>query len=224
MTAARRAADRFRHSRVLHGYAKGKIQWDPAYAAVARLLKGSAHPILDIGCGVGLLAAYLREMGCRQAISGIEPDAAKVDIANGKVASAYPSLEFHTGNALALPEFSGDVVMLDVLHYMEPAGQSLALGAVAARIAPGGCALIRTTFRDSSWRYFATLAEEAFVRGSGWIRGGRCHFPLRRTVEEIFQDRGLAVTIGPMWGKTPFNSYLIEIRRSSPHPREGAHF
>ncbi|MFZ4775721.1 MAG: class I SAM-dependent methyltransferase [Terrimicrobiaceae bacterium] len=213
MTAAMRAADRFRHARILHGYAKGKIKWDPAYAAVAGLLRDSKLPLLDIGCGVGLLSAYLREAGCSQPILGIEPDAAKIQIALAKVAGAYPLLEFQTGSALMLPDFSGDIVMLDVLHYMTPAEQASVLKAVAGRIAPGGRALIRTTFRDSSWRYFATLVEEAFVRGSGWIRGGRCHFPLRRAIENIFQDQGLPLTISPMWGKTPFNSYLIEIRR-----------
>ncbi len=212
MTPAMMAADRFRHSRVLHGYAKGKIKWDPAYAAVAELLRSSSRPLLDIGCGVGLLSAYLREAGCRQPILGIEPDSKKIQTAVGNVAGAYPLLEFQAGTALNLPAFSGDIVMLDVLHYMDDADQALVLEAIASRIAPGGCALIRTTFRDSSWRYFATLAEEAFVRGSGWIRGGRCHFPTRRLIEEAFESHAFTLTIRPMWGKTPFNSYLIEVR------------
>ena len=213
MTPAMRAAQRFRHKRVLYGYAKGKTQWDPAYAAVAELLRASDRPLLDIGCGVGLLAAYLRESGCRQPILGIEPDEEKVRVAVERVGGAYPLLELQTGDARALPEFSGDIVMLDVLHYMAPDAQRSVLEQIASRVCPGGRALIRTTFRDGSWRYYATMVEEAFVRLSGWIRGGRCHFPTREEVTAPFHGPQWKTTVTPMWGRTPFNSHLVEARR-----------
>jgi len=207
------AAERFRGDRLLYGYAKGKIAWDPAYAAVAARLKGSRRPVLDIGCGVGLLAAHLRESGCGQPILGVEPDAAKVSLARRNVASHYPDLEFRVGSAEELPTFSGDVVMLDVLHYMEPSVQQTVLGNVADCLAAEDRALIRTTFRDSSWRYSATMLEEGLVRLSGWIRGGRCIFPTREDVCRPFLARGWDVRVEPMWGRTPFNSHLIEVRR-----------
>lgn len=213
MSAGRRAADRFRHSRYLHGYAKGKTRWDPAYPAVAGLLRGSPHPLLDIGCGLGLLAAYLREAGCRQPILGIEPDPEKVRIAADRVASAYPAIEFKIGDAASLPDFSGDIVMLDVLHYMTSTAQRAVLDQISKRICPGGRALIRTTFRDGSWRYYATLLEEAFVRASGWIRGGKCRFPTLEDVTGPFHGPEWKVTASPMWGRTPFNSHLVEIAR-----------
>ncbi|MCX6971600.1 MAG: class I SAM-dependent methyltransferase [Verrucomicrobia bacterium] len=213
MTAALRAAERFRRSRFLQGYCKGKATWDPAYPAVAELLRNSSHPVLDIGCGVGLLAAYLRESGCGQRILGIEPDAAKIQIATELVAGGYPLLEFQTGDARALPDFSGDIVMLDVLHYMPADVQRGVLEQIAARIRPGGRAMIRTTFRDNSWRYYATMVEEGFVRISGWIRGGACHFPTRDEVAAPFQGPEWKVSVSPMWGRTPFNSHMVEIHR-----------
>ncbi|MEI6033970.1 MAG: methyltransferase domain-containing protein [Verrucomicrobiae bacterium] len=210
---ARRAAERFHASRFLHGYAKRKAMWDPAYAAAASMLRGSSLPLLDIGCGIGLLAAYLRECGCSQPITGIEPDAGKVRAGRELVASYYQNLDFHIGDVRSLPEFSGDIVVLDVLHYMAPAELEAAMESLSARIAPGGRAIIRTAFRDSSWRYFATLAEEAFVRASGWIRGGRCHFHSRQEIEKLFVSPSFSLDVRPMWGKTPFNSHLIEVRR-----------
>jgi 2-polyprenyl-3-methyl-5-hydroxy-6-metoxy-1,4-benzoquinol methylase len=212
MTPERCAADRFRHTRQLRGYAGGKIAWDPAYAYLASELQGSERPVLDIGCGVGLLAVYLRERGCVQAIRGIEPDAAKIAIAND-VATAYDGLEFAVGDAREMPEFSGDVVMLDVLHYMDASTQREVLQAIAARVAPGGRAFIRTTFRDRSWRYAMTLLEEALIRTIGWIRGGRCRFPTRDEVVAPLLESGLACEVRPLWGRTPFNSYLVEARR-----------
>lgn len=213
MSAALRASGRFQHSRFLQGYAEGKTRWDPAYPAVAELFGASQNPLLDVGCGMGLLAAYLRESGCRQPILGIDPDREKIRTAVQHVASVYPLLEFREGDARELPEFSGDVVLLDVLHYMEPEVQRRVLEEVARRICPGGRAVIRTTFRDRSWRYYATLLEEGVVRVSGWIRGGKCRFPTLEEVTAPFKGRQWNVSVRPMWGRTPFNSHLVEIRR-----------
>jgi len=207
------AAERFRGHRILYGYAKGKIAWDPAYEAVASRMKDSQRPLLDIGCGVGLLAAHLRESGCGQPIMGLEPDTAKVALAQQNVAGHYADLEFRVGSAEEIPVFSGDVVMLDVLHYMDARVQQTVLANVADCLEAGDRALIRTTFRDGSWRYRATMVEEGFVRLSGWIRGGRCIFPTREDVCRPFLARGWDVRVEAMWGRTPFNSHLIEVRR-----------
>lgn len=213
MSAARRAARHFGCSRFLQGYARGKAEWDPAYAEVARLLQGSPRPLLDVGCGIGLLAAFLRECGCTQEIAGIEPDAAKVAIAIERVQAAYAGVRFEVGDARLLPEFSGDVVVLDVLHYMDAGSQQQVLRDLAARVAPCGQLLLRTTLRDHSWRYYATLLEEGWVRLSGWIRGGRCHFPSRDEVVGAFSPESWTVSVKPMWGRTPFNSHLVRAVR-----------
>jgi len=212
MNPARRAAAHFHTNKFLHGYARGKAAWDPAYPEMAARLRGGALPVLDVGCGIGLLAAYLRESGCTQKISGIEPDEKKVLLARKLVASAYGNLDFQIGDARALPEFSGDVVLLDILHYMDRATQRDVMENAARRVAPGGRLFIRTTFRDGSWRYFVTLLEEIFIRTSGWIRGGRCQFPTLEEIRAPFDQMKWAITVSPMWGRTPFNSHLVEIR------------
>ena len=213
MNPGGRAAARFHARKFLHGYAKRKAAWDPAYPEMAARLRGGTMPVLDVGCGVGLLAAYLRESGCTQAIRGIELDKMKVRIADESVATAYKNLIFQIGDARVLPEFSGEVVLLDILHYMDRKVQSSVLENAARRLAPGGRMFIRTTFRDGSWRYLATLLEEAFVRACGWIRGGRCQFPTLMEITMPFERMGWKIAVSPMWGRTPFNSYLLEIRR-----------
>lgn len=215
MNKGLRAATRFRDLKILYRYAKGKITWDPAYAVLAERLRFSSHPLLDIGCGVGLFAAYLRECGCTQPIIGIEPDKEKVQLARRYVGSFYPHLEFRVGDARMLPDFSGDVTMLDVLHYLDAATQRRLLNDIALRLMPGGHAFIRTAVRDKSLRYYVTLMEEAFVRLTGWIRGGDCLFPNLRDIQKPFDERGWCTRISAMWGYTPFNSYLFEVERPS---------
>jgi hypothetical protein len=98
---------------------------------------------------------------------------------------------------------------------MEPLVQASVLKQIASRIPPGGRALIRTAFRDGSWRYLVTLLEEVFVRASGWIRGGACQFPARSELASYLRGAEWRVSIQPMWGRTPFNSHLVEIERTT---------
>ena len=197
----------------LYYYAGPKMRWDPAYPAVVRSLSGSSAPVLDIGCGAGLLAAYLRESGLKSPILGLEPCQEKIEIANKAIASAYPDTVFTTGDARELPPHHGHVVMLDVLHYFSDAEQKAVLQAVCDRVAPGCYALIRFTAKDWSWRYIFTQIEELIVRGSGWIVGGKWNFPTRECVVDPFNEAGFVSTITPMWGRTPFNSYLGVFQR-----------
>jgi O-methyltransferase involved in polyketide biosynthesis len=105
--------------------------------------------------------------------------------------------------------FSGSVTLIDVLHYLDPEGQQQLLARVRAMVAPDGVVVIRFTARERSWRYCATLIEEMIVRGSGWIRGGRICFPSKDEVAQGFRESGWKTTVRPLWGRTPFNSYLL---------------
>src|SRR5205085_4805844 len=75
--ACTRVAERFPRGWLRH-YVKSKLRRDPIFPAASELLRGSDEPILDVGCGVGLLAFYLRERGCAQPITGLDVDARKI--------------------------------------------------------------------------------------------------------------------------------------------------
>lgn len=205
-----RATERYRPWRSLWYYARCKIAWDPAYPAFReRILAARSMPLLDVGCGIGLFSAYLRESGFAEQIVGVDPAADKIGIAKQVV----PGVDFRTGSVEAAPEFSGHVVILDVLHYFDAAGRRAFLEDIVSRTAPGGTIWLRTTLRDRSWRYWATQAEEAFVRGSRWIVGGKWNFPTRAEIVRPFAEAGCSVVSQPMWGRTPFNSYAFEFTR-----------
>ena len=61
--------------RSLRSYVYWKVRTDPAYDAVRDRLRGHENrSLIDIGCGVGLLAFYLREHGFDAPILGIDFD------------------------------------------------------------------------------------------------------------------------------------------------------
>ncbi len=211
MSARHDAARRYRARPGLYYYAHGKIALDPAYPAAARLLADSPRPLLDLGCGMGLLAAYLRACGHRAPILGLDVDAEKIGLANQVLGSEQA--EFRAGNALDFPAHSGDVVVLDVLHYFSDEEQQVFLRKIAAAIAPGGVALIRVTLNEPTWRFAATRLEEWFVHASRWIPVSGWNFPTREEMTRPFEAAGFNPDVRPMWGFTPFNSYLLSFRR-----------
>ena len=97
----REASARYRQWPNLYYYAIGKIALDPAYPAVASILRGSQRPLLDLGCGMGLLAAYLRANGHRAPILGLDVDQRKIDVAQQVLGGTRQ--EFHAGDAMNFP-------------------------------------------------------------------------------------------------------------------------
>ena len=210
-SALRAAAARYRRWPNLYCYAIGKIAFDPAYSFVASTLRASQHPLLDLGCGVGLLACFLRANGHTAPIRGLDVDEGKIAIAQEVLGGG--NQEFRLGNALDFSSHSGDIVMLDVLHYFSDDDQQQLLKKIATSIAPHAIALIRIALNEPNWRFAATEVEEWFVRLSGWIPQRGANFPTRDEVLLPFKQKDLVDDIRPMWGLTPFNSYLLSVRR-----------
>lgn len=196
------------------GYARGKLRADPAYEAVWELLRDSREPLLDAGCGVGLLPFYLRERGLAFPIRAVDVDAKKIAPAQQIAAAYYDGLEFVAGHVLSdtVTAFRGNIVVLDVLHYLPLEKQTALLHTLAANAAPGVLRIIRCTLRGSGWRFRMTLLGEGLSRVCRWTRTHVTHFLTRDGVTAPFEERGFSVEVRPMWGRTPFSSYLVVAR------------
>jgi SAM-dependent methyltransferase len=192
-------------TRFLRIYVRAKIRTDPVYAAVFDRLRLSDEPLLDVGCGVGILPLYLRARGFTAAIHGVDHDERKIAIAR----TVMPDATFVTGDARAAMNHGGTVVLLDLLHYLTSREQTDILAAAAAHATT---VIIRDALRDGSWRYRLTYAQEMFSRVVRWLRAERLHFPARGEVLDPFA--GFVAEVVPLYGRTPFNNYLFVFRRS----------
>jgi SAM-dependent methyltransferase len=159
--------------RFAYHFARGKLSADPVYRAILErgMLLGRGH-ILDLGCGQGLLAAWLRaavriyESGSWPAgwppapkprsTRGIElmvRDVERARLALG------PVCEISQGDIRTAEFGAADaVVILDVLHYMTGEAQRQVLRRVRSALPLGGLLLLRIgdaggglRFRYSQW-------------------------------------------------------------------------
>lgn len=195
-------------------YVRSKLATDPLYTAIDRELTGTALPLLDLGCGLGVLAYYLREKGHTFPISSLDYDSHKIDCANNAIpASGFGGLTFaHHDARDGLPGHSGNVTILDILQFFNPDQQESLLTLAAQSTAPGGKLIIRSGLRDDSWRYRITVLGDLFAKATSWMKAAPTHYPTSQDFSLILSPFG-NVSITPLWGHTPFNNHLIVLSR-----------
>lgn len=196
-------------------YTRSKLGSDPLYPGVCAALHGTTAPLLDLGCGLGLLAHALRAQGLGLAYRGVDNDSGK--IARARRAAARASLhgaDFDTLDlARAYPEHRGSVALLDVLQFIAPDAQARALDAAIAMLVPGAKLVIRTGLADGSRRARVTRAVDVFSRVLGWMNAGPSRYPEAGALRERFAAAGLHCKLTPLYGNTPFNNWLVVATR-----------
>lgn len=197
-------------------YVVSKLRSDPLYDAICALLRDSPLPLLDPGCGLGLLALSLREAGMEMPVRGLDFDGRKIAAARtAALAAGAAGLEFSTNDFTAgLPEHRGNVCLLDILQYVGPVQQAALLESAASRVAPGGMLIVRSGLRDNSLRFRVTLWGDRLAKATSWMKCGPAHFPAAEDFLRILGPYG-EISISPLWGRTPFNNHLIVLRRSA---------
>jgi 2-polyprenyl-3-methyl-5-hydroxy-6-metoxy-1,4-benzoquinol methylase len=223
------ALDRAQRNRIARRYAHRGHRWharwklacDPAYAAVDDLLSGPPLPLLDIGCGIGLLGQYLQAGHARTPYIGVDHDPRKIAAAREAAAAMGldRDIDLRCADAATLPPVHGHVALLDVLHYLSAPQQQALLQVAIAHLAPDGTLVIRNVLREPNWRFHATRMEEFFLRVSGWIPGGAQHYPRAEELCAPLRQAGLDVQVRSLRGRTPYNSYLLVARFHRPRTK-----
>ncbi len=224
-TAPYRPTGRFNYH-----WARGKLGSDPIFAALLKrpILPDGAR-VLDLGCGRGLLAAWLLgaeqlaaqgewsecttppaglsfrgiELMEREAICGnraLQPlHGERVKLRGGDMCEAYLT--------------DADVIaILDVLHYVSYAGQDKLLDRIRAALGTGGLLVTRVGDAGGGLRFaFSQLVDSCISLAQGhrlprmWCR------PLEQWIGAL-EARGFVVEAIPMSSGTPFANVMLVAR------------
>ncbi len=208
-------------------FAKGKLGGDPAFLG---MLEHGIIPdcgrLIDIGCGQGLLASWLREARRLyeagnwpaqwpvppkvDVIWGLELMPRDVDRARAAVGDRA---QFAQGDMRTADFGKADVaVILDVLHYIDYAAQEEVLHRIRAALPPGGRFITRVgdaaaglPFHFSNWVDRAVF----FVRGH---RLGTLYCRPLGDWQALLSRHGFDATPMPMSSGTPFANVMLIAR------------
>ena len=212
-------------------WARGKLGGDPAFAAIlARGLLSGRSRILDLGCGQGLLAAWL--LAARACHASDAPRAwphgwpqppwlrqyTGVEINPREVARARHAFALDPGAEVQIVQ--GDirdvdygtadaVVILDVLHYLDYPAQERVLHRVRSALGQHGLLLLRGADAAGGARFAVSKAVDhtvALMRHRRWVRLA-CR-PLR-VWEQVLAGCGFRTHALPMSEGTPFVNFLL---------------
>jgi SAM-dependent methyltransferase len=205
-------------------FARGKLGGDPAYRSILERGFLADHArILDLGCGQGLLCAWLKAAQRLyddgiwpqgwpasprpQSVKGFELMDCDVERARRALGSACGVAQ---GDIRVADFGSVDaVVIFDVLHYMDGAAQREVLNKVRAALPRGGLLLLRIgdaagglRFRYSQWVDKIIM----LLRGHAWVN---THCRSVPDWLQLLRDCGFEARPLPMSQGTPFANVLL---------------
>lgn len=192
-------------------YVRSKLASDPLYPGVLQALRGSSAPVLDLGCGLGLLAHALHHDGQLLRYHGVDNDAAKIRRARRAAAkTGLSSARFEFVDlAHAMPTHQGSVAILDVLQYLTAPAQQRLLENVIAMLVPGARLVIRTGLVDGSGRGRISRITDHAAQLVGWMQSAPRCYPDADRLRATLEGADLRVTFAPLYGRTPFNNWLV---------------
>ena len=205
-------------------FARGKLRGDPVFRALLeRGLLLDRREILDLGCGQGLLAAWLKAaLLCYESGSWPRgwPPAPKPrstrgielmirDVERARVALG-PDCEISQGDIRSAEFGTTDaVVILDVLHYIGREEQLQVLKRVRAALPPSGLLLLRIGDADGGLRFRYSQWIDKLVmlcRGHATVA---THCRSTDQWRELLRECGFDVQATPMSQGTRFANVLL---------------
>lgn len=151
-----------------------------------------AGDVLDLGCGFGVLGAWLALTSPSRQVTGLDVDAGK--IARGRAWYGHlPNLRLACVDleGTTLPAADA-IVIYDVLHHLPDADATLAAAATALR--PGGVLVVKENDVTPAWKHAVSLGVERVAVGSGLTRSAPVRFRSRDAWVRAIESVGLHVT------------------------------
>ena len=212
-------------------FARGKLRTDPVFAAIlAHGLLGGRTNVLDLGCGQGLIAAWLLAAHACHAserrgawprgwpppprlnsYAGIEINAHEVARARRAFAlDPGASVQIVHGDIRDVDYSAADaVVILDVLHYIDYSSQQRVLTRARDALPRDGVLLLRIGDAAAGPAYhFSRLVDQTVVmlRRRRWLQL-KCRS--LRDWQRLLASCGFRVHALPMSAGTPFANVLL---------------
>lgn len=192
------------------GYGGWKVKLDPAYPLALNALAGR-RDVVDLGGGMGLLAALFAARAEEARVRVVEWDAKKAAVAR-TLLEDLPGAEVIEGDAREADVAGADgVSLIDVLHYVPVDEQRSWLERVARAVAPSATIVIRELDPSAQKGRLAEVIDRWMVR-LGWNRGGGVHAWPIAEMRALLEAEGFQVDVAEA-GRGAFKANAMVVAR-----------
>ena len=159
--------------------------------------------VLEIGCGHGLVSAYLALSSGERHVTGIDIDARKIAVASHALSHVDPTsahLEFHHVAPGELPDGPWDaIVIVDVLYLLDRSAEFALLDDCVERLSEHGVLVVKETDVVPRWKHRVARTQEVVATKVLRITAGSSlSFTPIADIAGHLRSRGLAVTSRPV--------------------------
>jgi len=191
--------------------------WSCPFPALERRVPRTGR-VLEVGCGHGLLTAFLALCSPGRTVLGVDVDAAKIDAARAAAAGLEPGEATLAYDAIEPGEFpSGEfdaIVIADVLYLLGPEARGRVLDDCAIHLAPGGVLVLKEIDDRPRWKARLATVQERLATGVLAItEGDRVEFAPPIEYVGRLQGHGLEVATERLDRGYPHPHLLILARR-----------
>lgn len=184
----------------------------PKLLSVMDLLLPDEGRILDVGCGFGLFAAYFGQTHPRREITGIDPNARRIAMAERVTRSlGLTNHSFIAGdvrNAKLEGPFDA-VYVLDVMHHIPAESQRSVLERLHDLLAPGGVLVMKDITTEPRHQLLFTEALDRLMVGFDEPLAYRHH----REWGQLLSDIGFRVRVVRVPDILPYPHVVISATR-----------
>jgi 2-polyprenyl-3-methyl-5-hydroxy-6-metoxy-1,4-benzoquinol methylase len=120
--------------------------------------------VLEVGCGHGLISAYLALSSSDREVNGVDIDPRKIAVASHAQSHVDPKtvhLDFHHAVSGDVPAGPWDaIVIVDVLYLLEKTAEFALLDACVEPLAQGGVLVVKETDVAPRWKHWLARTQE----------------------------------------------------------------
>jgi cyclopropane fatty-acyl-phospholipid synthase-like methyltransferase len=172
--------------------------WSAPLPAVERHVPRAGR-VLEVGCGHGLLSAYLARSSPAREVLGVDIDGRKLAVARTAAARLGPREAEVRFEKVSPDEVRPGpweaVVFADVLYLLSPARRARLLGAYARALVPGGAMVVKEVDDRPRWKAALVGVQERLATGVlGITAGDELSFPSLAELAATMTLAGLEVT------------------------------
>jgi SAM-dependent methyltransferase len=208
-------------------FARGKLSGDPVFKEILRtgLIPPNSH-VVDIGCGQGLLSAWLsaaQTLGqssdwptnwgvapLNVSVQGIELMPADVARARRALASHSERYKFVVGDMRVTAfDKAQVVVILDVLHYVPYEAQEEILSRVRDALSPKGLLILRIGDADGGLAFKVSNWIDRIIFFARGHSSAKLYCRSKNDWVNALSKLGFSVQTKPMSQGTPFSNVLL---------------